>query len=128
MMIFFPLLLFQLFSQSGSYTENTVFSSAGFQISEPQKIELLIQAVEKLDGAKFYRNGTYYSSKKAASHLRLKLSKSGNSVKTARDFIDNIASGSSVSGKPYYIIYSNGNKVTSKEFFYKILEKFENGK
>ncbi len=94
-----------------------------FQMTEKQKIEYLIQSVEKLEGAKFYRNGNWYSPQEAADHLRLKLKNAGNRIKTARQFIDRIASQSSMSGKAYKIKYKDGRILEAKLFFNQILSK-----
>src|SRR5258708_8884987 len=42
---------------------------------ESKKIEFLLHEVEQLKGAKFWRNGTSYSPKQAADHLRMKWQK-----------------------------------------------------
>jgi hypothetical protein len=83
---------------------------------EARKIEHLIAAVEQLSGAKFIRNGTAYDASKAADHLRLKLREAGERVENAEDFIRLCASRSSVSGKPYEIVFDDGRRVTSEAF------------
>jgi hypothetical protein len=92
-------------------------SARQLQMTEKLKIEYLIQSVEKLDGAKFYRNGLWYSPKEAADHLRLKWKNAGSRIKTARQFIDKIATESSMSGLAYKIKYKDGRVVESKVFF-----------
>ena|GEM_PF-6783127 len=52
-------------------------------LTEHEKIELLIAAVEQLQDAEFIRNEKAYKSSRAAEHLRTKLKRSGNKVKTA---------------------------------------------
>ena len=89
--------------------------------TEKQKMEQLIKSIEILDGAQFYRNGQYYSAKEAADHLRLKLSNAGDKIKTAKQFIDNIATKSSMSGKAYKIKFKDGKVVESKVFLYQKL-------
>ncbi len=44
-------------------------------LSEKERIEALIKVVENLQNAQFYRNGSLYSAKLAAEHLRLKVTK-----------------------------------------------------
>jgi hypothetical protein len=83
---------------------------------EARKIEQLIAAVERLGNAKFIRNGTAYDSAKAADHLRLKLRQAGERVASAEDFITLCASRSSVSGKPYEIVFEDGRRITSEAF------------
>ena len=94
-------------------------------ITEREKIEQLIVAVEQLQDAEFIRNGTAYKAPRAAEHLRTKLKKAGDSVKTAQDFITGIASSSYLSGNPYYIKFKDGRQVTSQEFLEKKLKEIE---
>jgi hypothetical protein len=103
----------------------TVVKKIEKPLSETEKIELLINSVEQLPGAKFYRNGSWYEAKAAADHLQMKLSKAGNRIKTAQDFIDKIATESSMTGEAYKIRYTNGKEVTTKEYFTKKLKEIE---
>ncbi|MDR2979813.1 MAG: DUF5329 domain-containing protein [Bacteroidales bacterium] len=94
-------------------------------LTEREKIEQLIASVEQLQDAKFIRNGTTYNAARAAEHLRTKLQKAGNRVKTAQDFIIGIASSSYFSGNPYYIKFKDGRQITSREFFEGKLREIE---
>lgn len=114
-LIAFTFLIFSETSFSNTiYLDNRMECSAKY--SEKEKIYLLIESIENLKNAKFLRNGSSYEAQKAADHLRLKLNKAGSSIKTAMNFIDKLASESSYSGQPYYIVYSNGIKITSRDF------------
>jgi Family of unknown function (DUF5329) len=93
-------------------------------INEEQKINQLILFVEKTD-AKFIRNDVEYSGVDAAKHLRMKREKAGSKIKTAKDFIDLIASKSSVSGKPYQMKYKNGSIINVRDILYYELKKIE---
>jgi hypothetical protein len=104
---------------------NSNTDASMFQMTEKQKIEFLIQSVAKLEGAKFYRNGEWHSPSDAADHLRLKLNKAGNRIKTAQQFIDKIASESSMSGKPYKIKFKDGKIIETKVFLNQQLSKIE---
>lgn len=95
------------------------------KLSEQQKIEALIASIEKLDNAKFYRNGSYYDSKSAGKHLRMKLEKAGGKIKTARDFIDKIATKSSMSGEYYKIVFNDGKVIHASTFLYNVLKSLE---
>ena len=110
--------LFFLITLSGTSGQAT---SLVFQNTEAAKIEFLLKEVERLQGAKFWRNGSSHSAKDAADHLRMKWKKTGSAVKTAKDFIDKIGSKSSVSGSPYYIEFANGAKTETRTFFYQRL-------
>src|SRR6187431_584322 len=88
-------------------------TSAPSHMSESAKIEALISSVEQLQGAVFIRNGSEYDGHKAAEHLRRKLDYARSKVKTAEQFIDLLATGSSMSGKPYTIRFADGHSVES---------------
>jgi hypothetical protein len=110
--------LFLLFALSGVGGHAT---ASVFQNTESTKIEFLLKEVEKLQGAKFWRNGSSHSAKDAADHLRMKWKKAGGAVKTAKDFIEKIGSKSSVSGNAYLIELADGTKIESRAFFYQKL-------
>ena len=93
--------------------------------SEQQKIEQLIKAVEKLPNAQFVRNGRAYDGQTAAKFLRGKRDYHQSQARTARDFIKNLASKSSTTGKPYVIRYRDGKEVKSAEFLTTELDKIE---
>jgi len=95
------------------------------QLSEAQKIQALIASVEQLDGAVFIRNGTEHDAAKAAAHLRRKLGYAGKRVKTAEQFIDHLATGSSMTGKPYRIRFKDGQSVDSAVYFREQLRRLE---
>lgn len=94
-------------------------------LSEAAKIQALINSVEQLPGAVFIRNGTEYSADKAADHLRMKLRYAGKRVTTADQFIANLATGSSMSGKPYHIRFADGHTVESAVYFREQLKRLE---
>lgn len=83
---------------------------------EAKRIEYLIQSVERLPNAKFIRNGSAYDAKEASEHLRMKLRKAGDRVKTADDFIQLCASKSYISGEPYQIRMADGTVINSETF------------
>lgn len=112
--VLFLLLFFSLASAS--------FAQSKTPLSETQKIEALIKAVEQLKEAKFYRNGELHDAAAAAKHLRMKWEKAGSRVKTAIDFIEKVASKSSMSGESYKIVYANGKTLLARDFFYEKLK------
>jgi len=93
-------------------------------ISEEQKIEKLIIYIEKSE-ALFIRNGSEYPAKEAADHLRMKRKKAGNKVKTARDFIDLIASKSYMSGEAYKMKFKNGATINTRDMLNNELRKID---
>ena len=94
-------------------------------LSEAAKIQALIGSIEQLKGAVFIRNGSEYDGVKAAAHLRRKLDYAGSKVKTAEQFIDYLATGSSMSGKPYRIRFADGHSVDSAVYFREQLRRLE---
>jgi Family of unknown function (DUF5329) len=72
------------------------------------EIDELISFVQ-MSGVRFIRNGKEYSAAEGAQHLRDKLAKAGDRVKTTDDFIAGIASRSYISGKPYVVKFADGH-------------------
>ena len=106
---------------------NTPFASPYLllqSISEEQKIEKLISYVEKSD-ALFIRNGTEYTAKEAAEHLKMKRKKAGNKVKAAKNFIYLIASKSFMCGVAYKMKFKNGSIINTRDMLYNELRKIE---
>ena len=93
--------------------------------AEKQKIETLIEQVRTLKDARFIRNGSSYSADNAATFLSRKWQANNSSVKSARDFIDKVASFSGTSGRPYLIRFKDGREIRSREFFLAELRKIE---
>ena len=93
--------------------------------AEIQKIETLIMQVRALKDARFIRNGSSYSADNAATFLSRKWQANESNVKTARDFIDKVASFSGTSGKPYLIRFNDGREIKSREFFLAELKKID---
>lgn len=94
--------------------------------TEKQKIETLIKHVSDLKEAKFVRNGSTYEPATAVRFLRDKWDANKTRVKSARDFIDKVASKSETSGKPYLLRFSDGREIHSREFLLAELKKIEN--
>lgn len=99
--------------------------SANVELSENQKIDYLIDKIEHLKDAEFIRNGTSHTAKEAASHLRMKRTKAGSRIKSVEQFINKIASESSITGKPYQIKFANGKIVMAKDYYYECLKNIE---
>lgn len=105
-----------------------LFSVNGFASSplqeEQLKINMLVQEMRKLD-AKFVRNGSEYSPERAYDHIQYKRKRAGDRIKTARQFIEYLASRSSFSGRSYHIEFSNGTRITSRSWFLRKLYNLE---
>lgn len=76
-------------------------------LTEKQKIERLLAAVRQ-SGLVFVRNGKDHDAAGAADHLQHKWSRAGDRIKTAEQFIEHIASRSSMSGRAYQVRHPDG--------------------
>jgi hypothetical protein len=93
--------------------------------TEHEKIELLLAAIESAEGDVFIRNDVAHSAKDAAEHLRTKWQTAGNEIKTVDDFIDKIASKSSLSGEPYRVRLVDGEVVPASDYLRDKLREIE---
>jgi hypothetical protein len=77
-------------------------------------------------GCQFNRNGTWYGSSQAVSHLKDKYDYllKHDQVSTAEEFVAKAASESSASGKPYLVKCGGEKEVQSGEWFRAELAKF----
>lgn len=108
-----PLAVFSILSGLTVITLLPVIDSTGTLSAAPsarekQRIDALIAAVEK-SGLIFIRNGSEHSAADAASHMRLKFNNAGNRINTAEQFIDYLASKSSITGSPYFLKFPDGH-------------------
>jgi Family of unknown function (DUF5329) len=94
-------------------------------LSDAEKIEALIRAVEARKELQFIRLDVAHSAGEAAGLLRIKLAFAGSRVKTVGEFIDYVATASSTTGKPYFVRYPDGREVTSAEFLRQELKRIE---
>ena len=74
---------------------------------ERERIESLLDAVEN-SSLTFLRNGREYHGEEAAKHLRRKWRIADGRIKTAEQFIANIATRSSTTGRPYQVRLPDG--------------------
>ena len=105
--------------------EGQFTNAASAPADETDKIEALIQDVRDLKDATFIRNGSSYNSKSASIFLRRKWQANHSEVKTARDFIDKVASFSGTSGRPYLILFKDGKEIHSRDFLMARLKTLE---
>ena len=92
-------------------------------LPEDEKIERLIESIAAMPAAVFIRNGSEHRADEAAEHLRRKWKAAGGV--TAEQFIERIASRSSLSGQPYLIRHADGTQTTAEEFFRGLLVELE---
>ena len=90
-----------------------------------REINYLLGFIES-SGCEFYRNGSWYDSKKAQSHLRDKyeMLAARDQINTAEDFIEKAATKSSLSGRPYLVRCSGSEAVTSNQWLRAVLMRY----
>ncbi|MDR3424100.1 MAG: DUF5329 family protein [Alphaproteobacteria bacterium] len=85
-------------------------SAIANQESEHYKIVYLLNVIGTSDLV-FIRNGVEYTGEEAKAHLQEKLDFVGDHIRTAEDFINYIASESSVTGVSYYVRLADGKQM-----------------
>ena len=99
--------------------------SAGMENKADEEIRHLFDYLER-SNCEFNRNGSWYNRHEAVKHLQKKyryLLKRGL-INTAEQFIDRVASRSSLSGVPYLVRCGNSKPVKSSDWFTDELKKF----
>ncbi len=89
------------------------------------EINYLLEFVDR-SGCKFYRNGSWYDSHRAQSHLRAKYDYlvARDRITSAEDFIEQAATQSSISGKAYQIQCEAGPAVPSNRWLHTALSAY----
>ncbi|WP_068441509.1 DUF5329 family protein [Providencia heimbachae] len=101
------------------------FVSQTLALSPEEKIrtEALLTELGKQQNLTFTRNGTEHSAVDAESHLRLKLGKTHKRLQTAEQFIDNVASKSSITGEQYQVKDGHGNIIPANKYLHDLLKE-----
>jgi hypothetical protein len=94
-------------------------------VTEREKIERLLAAIESAEGDVFIRNGVEHAAEDAAEHLRSKWQAAGEQIKTAEEFIDKIATKSSLSGEAYRVRRADGTEVLASDYLREKLSGIE---
>jgi len=89
------------------------------------EVEYLLSAVVS-SGCEFYRNGEWFDSQRASAHLRDKYNAlvAVGRIATAMDFIEEVATKSSFSSRPYLIRCAGGVPVPTNQWLQKVLERY----
>lgn len=95
------------------------FTATIASATENKEIDYLLSYLAD-SGCSFIRNGEEYEAKEARNHLKMKYNYAKGRIKTAEDFIDKIASKSSLSRKPY-TVHCGEVQTPSKEWLGKAL-------
>jgi Family of unknown function (DUF5329) len=92
-----------------------LFAAAGsageLPAAEERQIEALIARVAGMTDDAFIRNDRSYDAATAAEFLRRKWRRHAAEVRSAEDFIDRVATGSSTTGAPYRIRLGDGREL-----------------
>ena len=87
------------------------------------EIDYLISSVG-ISGCTFIRNGKRYSGKDARGHLNSKRRRNAHLIDSAEEFIEKLASKSSMSGKSYLISCNGEEQQTAGEWFTAMLASY----
>ena len=85
------------------------------------EVRLLIDAIAA-SGCDFNRNGRQHTAEEAAAHLELKYARAGKHIDSADEFITQLASSSSFTGKPY-LMSCEGDTLPAGEWMIDALEQ-----
>ncbi len=94
---------------------------------ESARIERLLNRLASADGVRFVRNGKVYSGAEAAVHLRTKLDAVRDRLTSTQQFIDEVASTSSMSGRPYLVRLADGQEMPARDWLRTELQRLEGG-
>ena len=102
-----------------------ILATPAFALSdrEEARVEAMLAALEQSKDVVFIRNGDEHTAAEAASHLRLKLSKTRNRLDSAEQFIDKVGSSSSISGRPYLVREPGKGERTANAFLHELLRQ-----
>ncbi len=101
------------------------------ELTETQKIDLLLARVAGARNIVFIRNGSEHAPPEAADHLRMKWDQAGgasDSDATALDFIERVATRSSLSGRQYRVRLPDGREITAADWLREQLRQIEEGR
>lgn len=87
-----------------------------------KEIDILLRFIEN-SGCIFIRNNKEYSPCEARKHLEMKYRYVKDRIKTAESFIKDVATKSSISGKPY-TVRCNGWEVSTSEWLNEVLLEY----
>lgn len=93
-------------------------------LTETQKVDRLIQYIRSLEAA-YIRNGSEHTCQEAADHLQAKWAKHRSRISSAEEFIERLASESSMTGEPYLIRYADGKTATTEDVLRRELSRLE---
>ncbi|MGB0454953.1 MAG: DUF5329 family protein [Bacteriovoracaceae bacterium] len=114
-----------------SFAQAVMAQDSTNEAIEEKKIDYLLREVAK-SGAIFIRNGSEHDAQKASEHLRNKMEGARKRFRwfgkkramSAKEFIEKIASESSMSGKAYQMRLKSGEVLKTQDWLFQKLESF----
>lgn len=100
-----------------------LMQSAASAAEIPVEIDYLLTTMGSSD-CTFIRNGKEYAAKDAEEHLRMKYRRGRRYASTAEDFIENLASQSWMSKRPYHIACEGKEKIESGSWLTQLLVEY----
>lgn len=91
--------------------------------AETARVQALLSELGTKTDLVFIRNGKEYGVNDAISHLQRKFNYAADQLATAEEFIDKVASQSSMSGDPYLIRWPDGSTQTSAAYLHQLLQE-----
>jgi len=103
-------------------TASLLWFTAGSVADTDEDVEFLLQYVAD-SGCTFVRNAERHNGAEASAHLRMKYDQDKRHIKSAEQFIDRLASASSLSGQPY-VVTCGGKTQTSRDWLNEALVEY----
>ena len=100
-----------------------LLQTAAIAAEVPTEIEYLLTEMGSSD-CTFIRNGKEYDAEDAAAHLRMKYKRGRRYASTTEKFIENLASKSSMSKKPYFIACEGVERTESGAWLMQLLAEY----
>ena len=93
--------------------------------AEDQRIEALLVHLAAQKDLRFIRNGSDHDAATAVKFLRGKWDRQRAAIKTARDFVEKVASKSSTTGQPYRLRFKDGTEQDCSAYLSELLARQE---
>jgi len=100
-----------------------VAAVAASQAAETGRIERLLAMIEQSTDIAYVRIGTAYDAPTAARFLRLKWDFMRAKVRSAEDFVREVATRSGTTGTPYLVRYADGREENSAVYLRRFLDQ-----
>ncbi len=106
-------------------TKVTATTASTKTLTEEEKITHLISYVKAMKNCKLVRNGSEHIPEEAADHLQMKWKKHSSKISSAEEFIEHLATKSSMSGEYYIIRQDDGQEMKLQEILTRELQRIE---